>query len=55
MVTGVPLLGALPDGAGGLEPPAFLDTARQGLAAELGGVWSPPPEVAGLPGCRDFH
>lgn len=52
-VTGVPLLGALPAGAGGLEPAAFLVVARQGLAAELGGVWRRPPEVAGSPGCRD--
>ncbi|HYZ08112.1 MAG TPA: dethiobiotin synthase [Pseudonocardiaceae bacterium] len=38
-VTGVPLVGALPDGAGTLTPAAFLALARRGLALELGGVW----------------
>ncbi len=36
-VAGVPLLGALPDSAGQLSRPAFLATARAGLAPELGG------------------
>ncbi|MGH4021355.1 MAG: dethiobiotin synthase [Pseudonocardiaceae bacterium] len=38
-VTGVPLLGALPEGAGTLPPAGFLAAARRGLAVELGGVW----------------
>ncbi|HEX2298317.1 MAG TPA: dethiobiotin synthase, partial [Pseudonocardiaceae bacterium] len=38
-VTGVPLLGALLAGAGALRPAQFRAAARQGLAAELGGVW----------------
>lgn len=54
-VTDVPLLGALPEGAGDLDPAAFLVTARHGLVAELGGVWSPPPEVEGSPGSRYPH
>lgn len=32
-----PLAGALPDGAGRLDPAAFLRAARAGLGAELGG------------------
>ncbi len=39
-VTGVPLLGALPEGAGALAPAGFLALARRGLALELGGVWN---------------
>lgn len=35
-VTGVPLLGALPAGAGSLTPAQFLAAARHGMAAELG-------------------
>jgi dethiobiotin synthetase len=44
-VTGVPLLGRLPEGAGGLGPEAFLAAAREGLPglAEPGG-----PGPAGL-------
>ena len=38
-VTGVPLLGALPEGAGTRTPAVFLALARHGLAIELGGVW----------------
>jgi len=38
-VTGVPLLGALPENAGTLTPAGFLALARQGLTIELGGVW----------------
>lgn len=47
-VAGVPLLGALPEGAGCLTPAEFLVTARQGIAAELGGVMTPvmPAAVA---------
>jgi dethiobiotin synthetase len=41
-VTGVPLLGAVPDGAGGLDPAAFARLARHGLARELGGAWQTP-------------
>lgn len=41
-VTGVPLLGVLPDGAGGLDPRAFADVARHSLAADLGGGWHTP-------------
>jgi dethiobiotin synthetase len=37
-VTGVPLLGALPAGAGTLDRASLLDAARRGLAAELGGT-----------------
>ncbi|MFN2496526.1 MAG: dethiobiotin synthase [Pseudonocardiaceae bacterium] len=40
-VTGVPLLGALPEGAGDLAAAKFLVAARRGLAAGLGGVWTP--------------
>jgi dethiobiotin synthetase len=38
-VTGVPLLGALPAGAGGLDPARFTAVARRGLAPPLGGGW----------------
>jgi dethiobiotin synthetase len=38
-VTGVPLLGALPEGAGTLAPAGFLALARRGVGVELGGVW----------------
>lgn len=41
-VTGVPLLGAVADGAGALEPDAFTSTARHGLAPSLGGTWQTP-------------
>jgi dethiobiotin synthetase len=36
-VSGLPLLGVLPDGMGKLSRPEFLTAARNGLAAELGG------------------
>ena len=39
---GAPLLGALPDGIGGLGPPEFLAIAKDHLASELGGTWQPP-------------
>jgi dethiobiotin synthetase len=42
VVTGVPLLGAVPDGAGVLAPDEFLRVARHTLAAELGGEWHTP-------------
>lgn len=38
-VTGVPLLGALPEGAGGLDPAAFAALADRALAPALGGRW----------------
>ncbi|NMI00203.1 dethiobiotin synthase [Pseudonocardia acidicola] len=38
-VTGVPLLGALPDGAGALAPQDFAEVARHTLAPALGGEW----------------
>jgi dethiobiotin synthetase len=38
-VTGVPLLGVLPDGSGGLGPAEFAGVARHGLAPALGGGW----------------
>jgi dethiobiotin synthetase len=38
-VTGVRLLGALPDGASNLTPPAFLHAAQSNLAPILGGRW----------------
>jgi dethiobiotin synthetase len=41
-VTGVPLLGAVAAGAGGLDPAAFASTARHGLAPALGGAWQTP-------------
>jgi dethiobiotin synthase len=34
-----PLLGALPEGAGGLDRPAFLEAARAGLGPQLGGAF----------------
>lgn len=36
-----PLLGALDDGAGRLDPPDFLDAARRGLGRTLGGTFDP--------------
>lgn len=41
-VTGVPLLGVVPEGAGSLDPGAFARLARHGLARELGGTWQTP-------------
>jgi dethiobiotin synthetase len=38
-VTGVPLLGALPDGAGAMCSDEFEVAARHGLASPLGGDW----------------
>ncbi|GAA1300992.1 dethiobiotin synthase [Pseudonocardia xinjiangensis] len=38
-VTGVPLLGAMPDGAGALPAEEFAVAARHGLGAALGGEW----------------
>ncbi len=38
-VTGVPLLGVLPEGAGALPPDRFAAVARQSLTAALGGGW----------------
>lgn len=42
IVTGVPLLGALPAGAGALDRTEFASVARHGLAAALGGRWQTP-------------
>ena len=41
-VTGVPLLGALPEGAGTLDRAGFARVARHGLAPRLGGRWQTP-------------
>lgn len=41
-VTGVPLLGALPDGAGALDAREFVEVARHSLDAALGGGWHTP-------------
>jgi dethiobiotin synthetase len=41
-VTGVPLLGALADGAGALERTDFTHIARDGLGPRLGGRWQTP-------------
>jgi dethiobiotin synthetase len=41
-VTGVPLLGALPDGAGALGRSDFGRVARHGLGPALGGRWQTP-------------
>lgn len=41
-VTGVPLLGAVPDGAGDLDAIAFARLARHALAPALGGRWQTP-------------
>lgn len=40
-VTGVPLLGRMPEGAGELTPPAFLAAARDGFGRSM---WAPEPE-----------
>jgi len=42
VTSGVPLLGALPDGAGALDPARFAAVARHSLAPELGGGWQTP-------------
>ncbi len=36
-----PLLGVLPEGSGGLDRPAFLQAAREGLGPQLGGAFDP--------------
>ncbi|HSU11211.1 MAG TPA: dethiobiotin synthase [Pseudonocardia sp.] len=41
-VTGVPLLGALADGAGALKRADFTHIARDGLGPRLGGRWQTP-------------
>lgn len=41
-VTGVPLLGMLPEGAGTLAPREFAAVARHSLAPALGGGWQTP-------------
>jgi len=49
-VTGLPLLGALPEGAGRLEPAEFLPVARQALESGLQalGWWSLKTGVTGV-------
>jgi len=42
VVTGVPLLGALADGAGALDRADFTRVARHGLGPRLGGRWQTP-------------
>jgi dethiobiotin synthetase len=42
VVTGVPLLGAVPEGAGALTAAEFTEVARHSLAAALGGGWQTP-------------
>jgi dethiobiotin synthetase len=51
-VTGLPLLGALPEGAGRLGPPEFLEAARQALEPGLQtlGWWSLKTGVTGVGG-----
>jgi len=39
-VTGAPLMGALPEGAGGSDRGAFRVCAHEGLGPDFGGVWS---------------
>jgi len=41
-VTGVPLVGALPEGAGALDAQAFAPVARHSLGPRLGGEWHTP-------------
>lgn len=41
-VTGSPLLGAVPEGAGTLAPGEFAAVARHSLSCELGGKWHSP-------------
>lgn len=41
-VTGIPLVGALPEGAGALGPEQFATVARHSLGAPLGGKWQTP-------------
>jgi dethiobiotin synthetase len=41
-ITGVPLLGAVPAGAGDLDPAAFARLAGHALAPALGGRWQTP-------------
>jgi dethiobiotin synthetase len=41
-VTGVPLVGAVPEGAGALRPAEFVAVARHSLGPALGGGWQTP-------------
>ena len=41
-VTGIPLVGALPEGAGALDAERFATVARHSLGAPLGGKWQTP-------------
>ncbi|MCX5379651.1 dethiobiotin synthase [Streptomyces sp. NBC_00091] len=47
--SGLPLLGAVPEGAGGLEPGAFRAAAPGWLAAPLDGTWSAESFLAEWP------
>lgn len=49
-VTGAPLLGAVPEGAGGLPPEVFREQAADWLAPELGGRWDAGAFTAGAVG-----
>ena len=52
-VTGLPLLGALPEGAGQLTPAEFLSVARQGLESSLQALsWQRPGRAMGHAGQR---
>ncbi|RKS10220.1 dethiobiotin synthetase [Nocardiopsis sp. Huas11] len=44
-----PLLGAVPEGSGGLDAPAFAATARSALAPALGGTWDAAAFAARYP------
>ncbi len=58
---GAPLLGAVPEGAGALEPTAFRAAAAGWLAPQLGGTWEGadfaaafgPPPAADAPGPQE--
>ncbi|WP_326692428.1 dethiobiotin synthase [Streptomyces sp. NBC_01795] len=45
--SGLPVVGAIPDGAGSLAPDGFRSAAPGWLAPELGGVWQGPQALAG--------
>ncbi|MER6216743.1 MULTISPECIES: dethiobiotin synthase [unclassified Streptomyces] len=48
-VSGLPLLGAVPQGAGTLPPPAFREAAPTWLAPALDGTWSADAFLAAWP------
>ncbi|WP_406141821.1 dethiobiotin synthase [Streptomyces sp. NBC_01089] len=47
---GAPLAGAVPEGAGLLEPAVFRDRAPGWLAPHIGGTWAAAPDVPRLSG-----